>query len=491
MTQRRRPGRRRARRPRLGSALLLAAASAVLPGLAHLRAGRYLAGTFLLGAFLAVIAGLAAVVVLRRDDLIALAVQPGSLMAVVIAAMTVGALWALIVLRSYLVLRPLDLGPVRRAAGSAGVTVLCLAVCAPFVVAAHYAYVQRDLVNSLFSGGGGGSAEQRNAWERLDRLNILLLGSDAGKDRTGVRTDSIHIASIDTSTGRTVLYSLPRNLENAPMPPGPLRRQFPSPQGFTGLLNEVYQYAVEHPHVAPEGPKPGAQLLKQVVAQILGIPVHYYAIVDLNGFEKMVNAMGGVHMCVERPIPYGHVGKVVEAGCRKLNGSEALWYGRSRTLSDDYDRMKRQRCLMDAMVQQADPVTVLRRYPNMAAATKQIVQTDVPQHLLPDLVSLGLKVKKANLTSTQFVPPLIDPAYPDFSRIHHLTREAIQRSERAADEGDRGDRGDGTRQQQKQPRTAPSVVQKPIPPPNQVPAAGARPGASPRDTPAANQDGCG
>lgn len=418
------------RRTRLWSALLFAAASAVLPGLAHLRAGRRVAAVLLFGGSVAIAAAAGAMVVWRRDELVRLAVKPNWLLAVTAAGILLAIAWAMIVLRSYLVLRPAELGPVGRFVGRVGVSGLCLAVCAPFVVAARYAYVQHDLVTSLFSGSPHtGPGVPRDAWKGMDRVNILLLGSDAAKRRYGVRTDSINLASIDTHTGRTVLISLPRNLEDVPFPPGPLRQRFPN--GFDGLLFGVYQYAVEHPDVAPRGHDRGAQLLKQTVSQILGLPVHYYAIVDLGGFQKVVDAMGGVYLCVKRPIPYGYRGKFVESGCRKLSGSEALWYGRSRTLSSDYDRMRRQRCLIGAMARQADPVTVIRHYQGLADAVKKIVRTDVPQALLPDLLDLGMKVKKAEITSLQLVPPLISTGYPDYPHIRKLAHKAIARSEKA------------------------------------------------------------
>lgn len=429
MTKRRAGGRRRARGTRLWSALLLAAASAVLPGLAHLWAGRRGAALLLFGGYVSLGGAVCAAVLWRREELIRLAVQPRWLIAVLATAVLLAVAWAMIVLRSYLLQRPEDLGPVERLVGRVGVTALCLVVCAPFLLGARYAYVQHDLVTDLFSQDGSPDGPDRSAWRGMDRVNVLLLGSDAAEERYGVRTDSIHLASIDTRTGQTVLISLPRNLEDVPFPAGPLRQRFPN--GFDGLLFGVYQYAVEHPQVAPRAPNPGAELAKRTVSEILDLPVHYYALVDLGGFREIVNAMGGVHLCIPEPIPYGHRGKVVEAGCRTLDGGEALWYGRSRTFSSDYARMGRQRCLIGAMVQQAKPVTVLRNYQGLAQAVKTIFETDVPQSMLPEMVDLALRAKDAEITSLQLVPPLISPAYADYPRIQRLAHQAVRDAEQA------------------------------------------------------------
>ena len=86
-------------------------------------------------------------------------------------------------------------------------------------------------------------------------MTILLLASDAGPDRTGTRTDSMVAASIDTHTGDVILFSLPRNLEKVPMPPGPLREQWPN--GFPDLLNGVYQFVTNEPHLLDGRARPG------------------------------------------------------------------------------------------------------------------------------------------------------------------------------------------------------------------------------------------
>ena len=77
-------------------------------------------------------------------------------------------------------------------------------------------------------GQGARSSEGDDPWADQARVNILLLGSDAGADRIGIRTDSMIVASIDTKTGRTALISMPRNLLNAPLAPkSPLRARLP------------------------------------------------------------------------------------------------------------------------------------------------------------------------------------------------------------------------------------------------------------------------
>ncbi|MEU9024282.1 LCP family protein [Actinomadura sp. NPDC048394] len=419
----------------LPRALALTLASAFVWGVAHLAAGRRVAGGLLLGLWLVVAATVAVTVTVYRSSLVHLAVRPDELQSLAGGIVVLGVVWIAVVIRSYMVVSPARPSISARALGAAAVAVMCFAVAVPVAWGAHSTYVYRDALTSIFRTGSqnGRQIDTSDPWDGEPRVNILLLGGDSAADRTGVRTDSMTLASVDTKTGDTVLLSLPRNLEKFQMPPGPARDRFP--YGFTGdgpenpgLLNEVYEYAENHPDVVPGVPKNrrGPELLKATIAGILGQRVDYYILVDMFGFADIVDAMGGVKIRVTEPIPYGLRGQVLQPGYRTLKGKEALWYGRSRTDSDDYVRMGRQKCLMRAIAQQADPQTVLTSFDKLAAAAKRTLSTDIPQELLPALIKLSGKVKDgAQINSLQFVPPLINSGNPDFALIRRLAAKAV------------------------------------------------------------------
>ncbi|SFO43377.1 MULTISPECIES: LCP family protein [Actinomadura] len=419
----------------LPRALALTLASALVWGIAHFAAGRRIAGGLLLALYLTVAVAMAGAATVYRSDLVHLAVQPAALQRMSGGLVALGVVWILVVIRSYLVLRPARLAVGARALGAASVAVMCFAVAVPVAWSAHSTYVYRNALTSIFRSGSenGKKVDAEDPFNGEPRVNVLLLGGDAASNRTGVRTDSMTVASVDTKTGDTVLLSLPRNLESFPMPPGPARDRFP--YGFTGdgpqnpgLLNEVYEYAENHPDVVPGVAKNhrGPELLKATIAGILGVRVDYYILVDMFGFADIIDAMGGVKIKITEPIPYGLQGAVLQPGDRTLSGKEALWYGRSRTNSSDYVRMSRQKCLMRAIAEQADPQTVLRSFDKLAAAAKRTLSTDIPQELLPALVKLSNKVKNgAQIRSLQFVPPLIYTGNPDFDKIRKLTSEAV------------------------------------------------------------------
>lgn len=356
-----------------------------------------------------------------RSAWLGLAFKPWLLGIVQGLAVIVGVLWVGVVLHAFLLSQPRKISSPRRAVAVVLALVLCAGIFAPFGVTSRYAAVQRDLVTSMFPDKGEGPK---------GRMNVLLIGGDAGSDRTGVRTDSMIVASTDLATGRTALISLPRNLQHVPMPDGLAEERFPN--GFNDLLNAVYQYGEEHPKVVPGSKHPGADLLKQTVGEVLDLKVHYYLLVNLKGFSKMVDALGGVTVTVKERLPIGggthRVTGYVKPGRRKLNGNEALWFARSRSSSSDYDRMARQRCLIGAFAEQADPATVLARYQQLAAASKKLFQTDIPQNVLSELVGVAQKAQTHKIRSIAFVPPLIDTADPDWRLIRNKTDKTIKAS---------------------------------------------------------------
>ena len=156
------------------------------------------------------------------------------------------------------------------------------------------------------------------------RANLLLIGSDAGADRAGVRADSVILASIDTSTGATTLVGLPRNLSHVPFPPGtPQARAFP--HGFACgaadpcLLDNLWQFGELHPDWYP-GAHPGLDAVQQGVEQATGQRVDAVVGLDLAGFARLVDAVGGVTVDVRRPVPVGgHVGPGGSRGSRSTS----------------------------------------------------------------------------------------------------------------------------------------------------------------------------
>ena len=107
----------------------------------------------------------------------------------------------------------------------------------------------------------------------------------------------------------------------------------------------------------------------------------YYVLINLQGFSQMINALGGIRLNINNYIPIGGntdrgipPKDYLEPGSnQKLNGCRALWYARGRYGSSDFDRMDRQRCVINAIIKQANPTNMLARYEDVVKAGKQLV----------------------------------------------------------------------------------------------------------------------
>lgn len=440
----------------LGAALLITLGAALLPGSGHLVLRRRVGWAIVAAFVLALAAAGAFVTRVPRAQLVEYVLTPDLLLVVILGCFTAAVLWLATILRTYELAKPAGLGTGRQVTGAVLVFALCLLVSAPFAIAGYTANAQRNLVNALFpSGDGGGSKAPAGDAEAIKkpRINILLLGSDAGEGRIGARTDTMVVASIDTKTGRTVLFSLPRNTAFAQFPPGSkAAKQFPN--GFHNpaepagnyLLNAVYAYGAEHQDLAPPGPSrdPGLNLLTSSISHMLGLSLDYYIVINMQGFTAMVDALGGLDVNVgPQPVPMGGIGPFGEvvrpfgwipAGQQHLDGLQALWFARSRTNSTDYIRMGRQRCIMQYLVAQKSPIDVLKNFQSVSTAATESLSTNIPQEVLPALVTLAGKAKAHPLESVAFDPGLPDPEQadgrfntgdPNFALIRTVVRNAI------------------------------------------------------------------
>ncbi len=296
------------------------------------------------------------------------------------------------------------------------------------------------------STGGSGGASSSDAttttmptttstvpWQGDERLNVLLLGGDAGPGRTGIRTDTMILASIGLENGDVALFGFPRNLTHVTFADG---SRF---VGYQGILNEVYPYGFDHPDRFP-GSNPGAAALEQVIEGMAGVDIDYYVLVDLNAFVDIVDALGGVTMYVPRdinddayPVEDGTMTTLhIDAGVQHFDGSTGLAYVRSRHDSTDYDRMGRQRCFLSALAAEADVPSLVRGLPALLDTIQANVTTDIPLSALPDLIKLAGKVDATGALAVGFDPPdwisgRVGPGFPvpDVDKIQQAVALAI------------------------------------------------------------------
>jgi polyisoprenyl-teichoic acid--peptidoglycan teichoic acid transferase len=458
---------RRERSSGFRRALGLTALGTVIPGAGLTQTRSRRAGwLLLLVALLSLAAG--AYYVLRTgatNAALSVVARPNVLQALAVAFVVGGILWCGSIILTAVQSRPTRLDRARTRALAAFTTLMVFLVAASSFKFAEYASITQTTVAQVFGntpvkpGVGARIAEGDDPWADQARVNVLLLGSDAGVGRTGTRTDSMIVASIDTKSGRTALISLPRNLQRVPLPKtSPLRALYPSgtygrPTCFreqkdaadqcmlNAVWTEVDEYRESHPG-SYTGVAPGRDETRNVIAEVLGLKIDHTVVVDLKGFAQLIDAMGGVTINVKlsgygTKLPIGghsdgNGGIIGESGYfdpgrQHLSGNLALWYARTRAADSDTYRQARQRCVVQAVVKQVDPTSMVAKYPDIARIARDNIYADIPAQNLPAFVELIERVQRSgkisSLSLTQI--PSFSSVRPDYNAIHAFIQKGI------------------------------------------------------------------
>jgi LCP family protein required for cell wall assembly len=222
------------------------------------------------------------------------------------------------------------------------------------------------------------------------QVNILLLGMGGEQNDAPYLTDSIMAATIDPTTNRVSLLSVPRDLVVG------MNLQTPSSRIWTNKINAAYEvpYTDIICCVAPEftGRDGGGHAAEHEVSKVTGLTFDRYIAVDFVAFRDMVNALGGVDVCLTTNLDdyeypdnrngYIRNGIHYKAGCQHLNGDQALQIARSRHAvqpqqSSDFGRAKRQQDIMQAIKKKATTVNGFAKAPQLLDALQKNIHTDM------------------------------------------------------------------------------------------------------------------
>jgi LCP family protein required for cell wall assembly len=292
----------------------------------------------------------------------------------------------------------------RSGSTAATVWILIVVSCVLHAWLAYGAWSFYSAGSDIFVGGDGeiGAAGPRpsdvlNATPEAtraspdDRLTVLITGVDSSPSRGHALTDTLIVASIDPKTHRGVLISIPRDLARFPLPDGRI---------YQGKINSLMTYAASHPEEFPKGPLP---TLIETLGHLIGVPIHYFAAIDLAGFVQMVDSVGGIDIVNQKDIDdpvYGGwtdtrpIGFHLSAGPHHLDGQNALAYARSRKGpgDNDFTRARRQQEVLLALRDRMTDPTVIPQLPGLVQAVGKTLRTNVP----PDQVPVLLELAKSN-----------------------------------------------------------------------------------------------
>ncbi|MGZ6256350.1 MAG: LCP family protein [Candidatus Limnocylindria bacterium] len=272
-------------------------------------------------------------------------------------------------------------------------------------------------------------------WNGTERVNFLLLGIDSGVGRTEALTDTILVVSVDPVARTAVMVSVPRDTGYVPLPDRSIY-----PDGlYPRKINELSTEASGSPsRWCPDLPAGissacGLRTLERAVGLYLGIPIQYYATVDLQGFADLIDALGGVTLCLSGKMvdpEYGgptwpRVGIELTAGCQRYDGVHALAYARirkgwielpdgTREQQNDFKRAERQQTVLLELRRQLAQADLIFEFPAILDAIGRTVETDFPRSLAGDLASLlplitGPEINRVVLSWPDFVDLPVDP----------------------------------------------------------------------------------
>lgn len=403
------------------SPTIAAALSFLWPGAGHAYLGRRRTALVFAGPAVLVTLVLALASVGGLTRLAAYVVTPGGALTLLVLILLVG-IWRVIALGDA------SMVAMRRSGSRSRVTLaivgaLAVATVGMHLFAAYGAYALYDASSRIFVAGGPDDAPSSGPVgsglaspidddffatpvatpESPDaRINVLLTGVDSADGRDQALTDTLIVVSVNPADGSVAMISLPRDIARFRLSTG---------QVFNGKINSLSSYARNHPLEFPDGPLP---TLIREVGWIVGVPIHYYAAIDIGGFRRMIDGVGGVTVQNERAISDpqyswldGTYGFYLPAGSVTLDGRTALAFVRSRRGSGDNDftRAARQQVLLLALQEKLTSAAMLPQLPGLLDVAGDTMRTNLPQDRFVDFVELARQIQGSAAKRYVLGPP--------------------------------------------------------------------------------------
>ena len=241
-------------------------------------------------------------------------------------------------------------------------------------------------------------------------MHIMIMGVDSRADDVG-RSDTLMVTAVDMDQGKAALLSVPRDTRVAI-----------EGHGFD-KINHAYAYG-------------GHELSRQAVEQLLGVPMDHYIIIDIKSFERIIDAIGGVDINVEKRMHYEDPwdddgGLVIDLypGEQHMDGKKAIQYVRYRDGEGDIGRIGRQQKFMKAVLAKVISPEILPRLPKLVEEVSSAVKTDMSLTEMLDFAQRLKDIHDAGL-SADMVPG--EPAY--YQDISYWIPDIVATRQMLADE---------------------------------------------------------
>ena len=224
------------------------------------------------------------------------------------------------------------------------------------------------------------------SWDGASRVNILFMGVDYRDylaNQGPPRTDTMILFTIDPQSKTAGFLSIPRDLwVNVP--------------GY-GYNRINMAYPIGEGNQLPGG---GAGMAMKTVEQVIGVPIQYYGMIDFNSFERVIDKLGGLYICIPEKVRIDPIGDKkptnLKPGCQTLHGYEALAYARNRyTANGDVDRAERQQRVIYALRNQVFSPANFPTLVTQGPAIYNVVSAGVHTNLsIDDMLKLAVLLRQ-------------------------------------------------------------------------------------------------
>jgi LCP family protein required for cell wall assembly len=432
--------------PRRGSRHLHALLDSILPGLGHLVGGRRRLGlAFIVPVGVLVLATAAILLIAPTASLLAIALDPSTIVVLfglqlVILAWRAAAVWSSLMDGRFPRLGRRDTLPV---------VALAVLLIVPQAYAGILTEVAREEADRIIpvepqttgawvppstapsfdpsaqpgpSGSVGPSASPT-----VPRQNVLIIGVDQGVGRNTYLTDTMIVVSLDPVSETVSMVSIPRDMVDVPLPNG---------RTFSGKINSLVSYARHHPGEFPGANGDGEDVLMAALGTLLNLRIDHFAQVNLGGFIRVVDTLGGVNVNVQDGFcdptydEYGFSsGFAISPGYHHLNGQQALAYARVRKAAgeSDFTRAARQQEILSGVRDAVKSGGFLRDPIGLLQALGQTVTTNIPRSIVPGLADVATRVGRSQTYREVIDHPLVRSGFDGRGSILIPDVEAIRK----------------------------------------------------------------
>lgn len=259
--------------------------------------------------------------------------------------------------------------------------------------------IARDLIGT---GIRSDVVVPQEAWPDQEHINVLVLGVDTREEGGDRNADVIMIARVDFATNEVRVVSIPRDLQVEVPGHGP------------GKINGAYNIGVKE---SPDNDVAGVLMMRDTIEYNFGVRIDEFVLVDFQGFEKVIDAVGGITINVPERIEddayptedFGTTTLVIEEGRQEMDGETALAYARTRHQDNDDKRRERQMLVLRALLAEGQSLGSVTRISQVINAAGHAVLTSVDWKEQLALVNLALKLRQNEIVMENITEPLVTP----------------------------------------------------------------------------------